>query len=337
MKMDIYAVRTTGIYCRPGCPARAPKPENVILFGSTAAARKAGFRACKRCRPDGDNRAETAVKRAIAFIDSHLDDDLRLAHVARAAGMSPTHFQRVFTRATGASPRIYVATRRSESLKSRLRRGDTVLDAAHGAGFPDHKHAYAHANGALGMSPGKYRRGGIGESVVYTIATTTLGTTLVAATRRGIAAVSFGDGAERLVADLRSEFPAARIAPMDRTTPHDTRSRLRSAIASVRERIAGRGSAAVKLDVSGSPFQRKVWSAIQRVRRGATSTYAQIAKAIGRPRAVRAVASACAANKIALVIPCHRIVRSDGATGEYRWGAGRKRTLLRREGGRDIA
>lgn len=334
--MDIYAVKTTGIYCRPGCPARAPKPENVVLFDSTAAARKAGFRACKRCRPDGDTRAEAAVKRAIAYIEAHLDDDLRLDRVARAAAMSPTHFQRVFTRSTGVSPRMYVATRRSQSLKSRLRRGDTVLAAAHNAGFPDHKHAYAHASRALGMSPGKYRRGGIGESIVYDIVRTPLGKALLAATERGIAAVAFGDRAARLVAELRAEFPSARIGPMGRTTPRITRQRLRSALASIRARIAGRSGGAVKLDVAGSAFQRKVWDAIRRVPRGRTSTYSRLAKAIGRPRAVRAVASACAANKIALVIPCHRIVRSDGSTGEYRWGEARKQMLLRHEG-RDVA
>jgi len=331
MKMKIYAVRTTGIYCRPSCPARAPKPENVILFDSTGAARKAGFRACKRCRPDGDTRAEEAVKRAIAFIESHLDDDLPLARVAGAAGMSPTHFQRVFAAATGASPRMYVATRRSESLKSRLKRGDTVLDAAHNAGFSGQKQAYTHANGALGMSPGKYRRGGTGESIVYTIEATKLGKTLIATTERGIAAIGFGDKATSLIADLRAEFPKATIAEVNSSTERAAKGRLSTALRSVRARIAGRSGGDVKLDVSGSPFQRKVWQAIQKVRRGSTTTYAKLAKAIGQPKAVRAVASACAANKIALVIPCHRILRSDGATGGYRWGNDRKTELLGNE------
>lgn len=331
MKMSIYAVRTTGIYCRPSCPARAPKPENVILFASTDAARKAGFRACKRCRPDGDTRAEEAVKRAIAFIESHLDDDLPLARVAVAAGMSPTHFQRVFASATGVSPRMYVATRRAESLKSRLKRGDTVLHAAHNAGFSGQKQAYAHANGALGMSPGRYRRGGSGESIVYTIATTQLGKTLIATTTRGIAAIGFGDKAPSLVADLRAEFPKATIAEMNGSTLRAAKTRLRAALRSVRARIAGRSGNDIDLDLSGSPFQRKVWQAIKKVRRGSTTTYAKIAKAIGRPKAVRAVASACAANKIALVIPCHRVLRTDGATGGYRWGSERKNALLRNE------
>jgi len=331
MKMKIYAVRTTGIYCRPSCPARAPKPENVILFDSTGAARKAGFRACKRCRPDGDTRAEEAVKRAIVFIESHLDDDLPLARVAGAAGMSPTHFQRVFADATGASPRMYVATRRSESLKSRLKRGDTVLDAAHNAGFSGQKQAYTHANGALGMSPGKYRRGGTGESIVYTIEATKLGKTLIATTERGIAAIGFGDKATSLIADLRAEFPKATIAEVNSSTERAAKGRLSTALRSVRARIAGRSGGDVKLDVSGSPFQRKVWQAIQKVRRGSTTTYAKLAKAIGQPKAVRAVASACAANKIALVIPCHRILRSDGATGGYRWGNDRKTELLGNE------
>jgi len=331
MKMKIYAVRTTGIYCRTSCPARAPKPENVILFDSTDAARRAGFRACKRCRPDGDTRAEEAVKRAIGFIESHLDDDLPLSRVAGAAGMSPTHFQRVFATATGASPRMYVATRRSESLKSRLKRGDTVLDAAHNAGFSGQKQAYAHANGALGMSPGKYRRGGKGESIVYTIEATKLGKTLIATTGRGIAAIGFGDKATSLIADLRAEFPKATIAEVNGSTERTAKAHLSAALRSVRARIAGRSGGDVKLDVSGSPFQRKVWPAIQKVRRGSTTTYAKLAKAIGQPKAVRAVASACAANKIALVIPCHRILRSDGATGGYRWGNDRKTELLRNE------
>jgi len=331
MKMKIYAVRTTGIYCRPSCPARAPKPENVILFDSTDAARKAGFRACKRCRPDGDTRAEEAVKRAIGFIESHLEDDLPLARVAGAAGMSPTYFQRVFTTATGVSPRMYVATRRSESLKSRLKRGDTVLDAAHNAGFSGQKQAYAHANGALGMSPGTYRRGGTGESIVYTIEATKLGKTLIATTVRGIAAIGFGDKATSLIADLRAEFPKATIAEVNGATDRAAKAHLSAALRSVRARIAGRSGGDVKLDVSGSAFQRKVWQAIRKVRRGSTTTYAKLAKAIGQPKAVRAVASACAANKIALVIPCHRILRSDGATGGYRWGNDRKTELLRNE------
>ncbi|HET9343857.1 MAG TPA: methylated-DNA--[protein]-cysteine S-methyltransferase [Candidatus Eremiobacteraceae bacterium] len=331
MKMKIYAVRTTGIYCRPSCPARAPKPENVILFDSTDAARRAGFRACKRCRPDGDTRAEEAVKRAIGFIESHLEDDLPLTRVASAAGMSPTHFQRVFATATGVSPRMYVATRRSESLKSRLKRGDTVLDAAHNAGFSGQKQAYAHANGALGMSPGKYRRGGTGESIVYTIETTKLGKTLIATTERGIAAIGFGAKATSLIADLRAEFPKATIADVNASTQRAAKMHLNAALRSVRARIAGRSGGDVKLDVSGSPFQRKVWQAIQKVRRGSTTTYAKLAKAIGRPKAVRAVASACAANKIALVIPCHRILRSDGSAGGYRWGNDRKAVLLRNE------
>lgn len=331
MKMNIYAVRTTGIYCRESCPARAPKPENVVLFDSTEAARKAGFRACKRCRPDGDTRADEAVKRAITFIDAHLDDDLPLARISVAAGMSPTYFQRVFTRATGVSPRMYVATRRTQSLKSRLKRGETVLDAAHNAGFAGHKQAYAHANGALGMSPGAYRRGGTGESIVYTIATTKLGKTLIATTERGIAAIGFGATSASLVDDLRAEFPKAAIAETNGSSPKAAKARLKSALRSVRERIAGRLGGDVELDLSGSPFQRKVWQAIRKVRRGSTTTYAKLARAIGRPRAVRAVASACAANKIALVIPCHRIVRSDGAYGGYRWGAARKDELLLHE------
>jgi len=331
MKMSIYAVRTTGIYCRPSCPARAPKPENVILFDSIEAARKAGFRACKRCRPDGDTRAEEAVKRAIAFIDSHLDDDLPLARIAQAAGMSPTYFQRIFARATGVSPRMYVATRRTQSLKSRLKRGETVLDAAHNAGFAGHKQAYAHANGALGMSPGAYRRGGTGESIIYTIATTKLGKTLIATTERGIAAIGFGDKSASLVDDLRAEFPKATIALTNGSSSKAAKARLKSALRSVRERIAGRSGENLDLDVTGSAFQRKVWRAIQNVRRGSTTTYAKLARAIGQPKAVRAVASACAANKIALVIPCHRIVRSDGAAGEYRWGAARKDELLLHE------
>jgi len=333
MKMNIYAVRTTGIYCRPSCPARAPKPENVILFDSTEAARKAGFRACKRCRPDGDTRAEEAVKRAIAFIDSHLDDDLPLARVSSAAGMSPTYFQRVFAHATGVSPRMYVATRRSASLKSRLKRGDTVLDAAHNAGFTGQKQAYAHANGALGMSPGKYRRGGNGESIIYAVAKTQLGKTLIATTSRGIAAISFGDRTAPLVDELRAEFPKAMIGKANGSSPRAAKARLKAALRSVRDRIAGRSAPEIKLDISGSPFQRKVWRAIQKVRRGSTTTYARIAKAIGLPKAVRAVASACSANKIALVIPCHRILRSDGATGGYRWGNERKSELLRNEVG----
>ena len=178
--MKVVAVRTTGIYCRTSCPARTPRPENVVRFASADAARKAGYRPCKRCRPDGDTRAEAAVKRAIAFIDSHLDDELPLATIARASGMSATHFQRIFTRALGVSPRMYVATRRAQELKSHLKRGETVLKASHSAGFPGQKQAYAHASDALGMSPGAYRRGGAGEQLVYTVASTSLGKTLVA-------------------------------------------------------------------------------------------------------------------------------------------------------------
>jgi AraC family transcriptional regulator of adaptative response/methylated-DNA-[protein]-cysteine methyltransferase len=328
--MKIFAVKTTRIYCREGCPARPAKPENLIYFSSTEAARAAGFRACKRCKPDGLTAAEAAVAKALSYIETHVDEKLTLPVLAGYVGVSPAHFQRTFKRYVGVSPKIYVATNRSQRLKSHLQDGETVLNAAHQAGFPGQKQAYLHSLDTFGMTPGAYRRGGSGEILHYVIASTPLGKTVIAATARGIAAIAFGESDAALVRDLRREFPKAEIVKAGKPTPRDVRDRLRDALVSVKQRVSGKAAVFPQLDLRGSAFQRKVWRAIQRVRSGKTSTYAQIARAIGEPKAARAVARACATNRLALVIPCHRILRSDGTSG-YRWGADRKNELLRRE------
>ena len=323
----VYAVRTTGIYCRPSCASRRPAERNVDFYDDPAAAERAGFRACKRCRPreltEGSARR---VDRARRWIDSRIDVPVKLADLARAVGAPPTSLQREFTRLVGMSPKAYHAARRAERLRAELRKGGTVSRAIFEAGYGSGSRVYEKAAHTLGMTPGSYRRGGAGEAIRYATVQSSAGRMLVAATERGVCSVALGSDDAALERSLRSEFPEAKIAGGD--------AQLREWVKRIVDRLEGRGrSLDIPLDVHGTAFQWQVWRALQRIPRGETRSYGAIAREIGRPTASRAVARACATNHAAIVIPCHRVVREDGATGGYRWGAERKARLLAAERG----
>lgn len=327
----LYGVTTTGVYCRPSCPSRRPKRSNVAFFSSAGAAERAGFRACQRCRPNVVQTTDRAVERARQYIERHIadlsDERITLDVLGAKAGLSPHHLQRKFKQALGLTPAGYIRARKSERLKGELKRGETVSRATFGAGYGSSSRVYHDANSRLGMTPATYRRGGAGAQIQYMVAATSLGKLLVAATDRGICAVTLGDDAESLEAALEREYPLA-----ERTCVTDPSSSFQQSIADVIRAVDGDPSAPeVPLDLRASAFQWKVWGELQKIPLGETRSYSQIATAIGSPKAVRAVASACAKNKVAVVIPCHRVVRGTGAIGEYRWGAERKRRLLEKE------
>jgi AraC family transcriptional regulator of adaptative response/methylated-DNA-[protein]-cysteine methyltransferase len=319
-------VRTTGIYCRPSCPAVPPKPRNIRFYPSAAAAQAAGFRACKRCRPTEGSQAErhiAAVERACALIRKS-DALPSLDEMASAAGISRYHFHRVFKQITGATPREWGKAHRMDRFAARLDAGENVAEAVYAAGFGASSRAYEAAPSGLGMTPAARRHGGRGETIRFTCVKTTLGWALVAATERGICMTALGDDKAPLEADLRRRFPAALIWPAD------------SKLAGWAERIVRFVTAPgeqpdLPLDIRGTAFQARVWRALQKVPPGKTSTYSEIAAALGQPKAVRAVAAACAANKLALLVPCHRIVGKSGDLTGYRWGVERKRALLAAE------
>lgn len=269
------------------------------------------------------------AERVRSYVDAHADEPLPLARLAREAGVSPAHLQRTFTRVVGLSPRQYQEQRRIGALKTALRDGRTVSSATYEAGFASGRRVYETAGDALGMTPGAYRRGGSGVTIHYTAIPTTLGLLLVAVTERGICSASLGDDEESLVAALRAEYPGAELARAS-----DSRDRLVDAVVA---HVEGRsGTVELPLDLRATSFQWQVWRALQRIPAGATRSYQAIATELGRPTAARAVARACASNRIAVLIPCHRVVRGDGELGGYRWGIARKAALLAREGARPL-
>jgi AraC family transcriptional regulator of adaptative response/methylated-DNA-[protein]-cysteine methyltransferase len=327
----LYAVTTTGIYCRPSCPSRRPKRDNVAFFSSVEAAERAGFRACQRCRPNGVTPSRSAVERARAYIDAHIADfgeeRITLELLGEESGLSPYHLQRKFKALLGLTPAQYIRARKSERLKSELKRGETVSRATFGAGYGSSSRVYGAADAQLGMTPATYRRGGAGVHIEYVTAKTSLGTLLVGATERGVCAVTLGDDAAVLEAALEREYPAAM-----RTRVANASSALGGWVAEIVAAVDGkRAGADVPIDVQASAFQWKVWRELQKIPFGETRSYAEIASAIGSAKAVRAVASACANNRVAVVVPCHRVVRSDGGLSGYRWGVERKRKLLENE------
>ncbi len=322
----VYAVRTTGVYCRPSCGARRPRRANVRFFPDPAAAEAAGFRPCRRCRPAGGAGEDTnagAVRRAREELERRVAAPPTLAELGALVGMSPWHLQRVFKRAVGLTPREYVAARRAERLRNELRESRTVSRAVYAAGYGSGRPVYERGS-PLGMTPAAYRRGGAGLTISYVIVPSPLGRLLVAATDRGVCAVRLGGADAALEAGLRAEFPAADLRR--ETGP------LAGWVAAIVRHLEGQGPRLdVPVDVRATAFQWRVWSALRRIPYGHTRSYADVAREVGAPKAVRAVARACAANPVALVVPCHRVVRSDGALGGYRWGARRKATLLARE------
>ena len=322
----VFAVRSTGVYCRPSCPARRPRPENVRFFPDPAAAERAGFRACRRCRPRAATTAQDElVARAVTWIDEHLEDRVTLPQLAGALGVSAGHLHRSFTRIVGVSPRAYTAARRLAAAKASLRDGADVARALYAAGYGSSSRFYDQARDALGMTPATYRRGGAGMTIEFATTDSPVGRLLAAATERGICAISLGDDEPSLEAALVAEYPRATI--------HRNDEALQPVLAALRDHVAqGRPLAALPLDVGGTPFQREVWHTLRTIPAGECRSYGEVAATLGKPGAARAVARACAANPVAVVIPCHRVVRGDGEPGGYRWGIERKRALLAGEG-----
>lgn len=321
-----YAVETTGVVCRPSCGARAPLRRNVRFFDDLAGALRAGFRPCKRCRPDGappDARRAALVTDACRTIEAS-ETPPSLAELAQRAGLSPHHLHRVFKAATGVTPRQYSARVRDARVETALARGAAVTTALHGAGFSSSGRFYATAPAKRAMPPARARRGGLGERIAFATARCSLGVVLVAATERGPCAILLGDDAPAVEKELAERFGMAELRAGGRAAA----------------RVVGRVVALVEhpgaglelpLDVRGTAFQRRVWAALRALPPGETVTYATLAERVGAPRGARAVAAACAANPLAVAIPCHRVVRGDGELAGYRWGLTRKRALLARE------
>jgi AraC family transcriptional regulator of adaptative response/methylated-DNA-[protein]-cysteine methyltransferase len=325
----VFAVSSTGIYCRPSCPARRPLRRNVLFFADPHAAEAGGYRPCRRCRPGtAGPAAARSVERARALLDRRPGEDVPLKELAREAGVSPFHLQRTFKKLTGLSPKAYVLAKRAERLKARLRKGYRVMDATFEAGWGSASRAYESAG--LGMTPAAYGRGGEGMRIRFTVVSSPLGRLLVGATSRGVCAVMLGDSDGALERELREEYPRAEILRGD--------ARLSEWMASIVGSLAGESETLlVPLDLPGTAFQWKVWGALRQIPPGATRSYREVAEAIGRPTAARAVAQACATNHASLVIPCHRVIREDGGLGGYRWGTDRKRKLLEIEKARGTA
>jgi AraC family transcriptional regulator of adaptative response/methylated-DNA-[protein]-cysteine methyltransferase len=322
----VYAVRSTRIYCRPSCPSRRPLRERVTFYAAVEAAEADGYRACKRCQPREElaSAAAVAVERARQIIEQHPDQVVTLGNLAAKVGMSPFHLQRTFKRLLGVSPREYQDALRVTRFKSRLRAGDTVSRATYEAGFGSSSRVYERSDNALGMTPAAYRRGGVGKRITYSIVDSPFGKLLVGATDRGVCAVALGDSEEALTRALRTDFPRAEIERGDEMH--------RDWVEEIVGHIGGGNlGLSVPLDVQGTAFQQQVWALLRKIPPGRTRSYSEIASELGNRRATRAVAQACASNRIAVVIPCHRIVRNDGALGGYKWGVGRKQTLLDRE------
>jgi AraC family transcriptional regulator, regulatory protein of adaptative response / methylated-DNA-[protein]-cysteine methyltransferase len=327
----VIGVRTTGIYCRPSCPARKPLRKNIEFFSAPHLAREAGFRACKRCHPDRVAMLDAAAERVLSichYIRSTRLEQLTLARLGKRFSLSPAHLQRVFKQYVGISPLEYLEACRMDQLKLALRGGVSVTDAIYEAGFGSSSRVYERAARQIGMTPRSYRERARGEKVAYTVMPCSLGLVLVATTGKGICAVKLGDDAESLVAEAREEFAGAVLSSGDTTHADWTR-----AIVAMADGQAAHVS--LPLDVKGTAFQKKVWSALRRIPRGQTRSYSEVAESIGRPDAVRAVAGACGANPTALVVPCHRVVQRGGELGGYHWGIERKRRLLEAEKAND--
>ena len=324
----VYAVKSTGVFCRPTCPSRRPRRDQVRFFEHVGDAERAGFRACLRCKPDGARPVTDgakAVARTAAYLRTHADETVALPDLAALVGLSPSHLQRAFTAHTGVSPREFQAACRANRFRESLRQGRDVTTATYEAGYGSPSRVSAHKPTGLGLSPAAYRRRGEGVAIGYAVVPCSLGRLLVAATPTGVCAVRLGSADRPLVEELRREFPKARVS--ESAPPPGWTQAIARAVDGAPGAVPG-----VPLDVQGTAFQWKVWKALQAIPAGQTRTYAEVAAAVGRPTAVRAVASACARNPVAVVVPCHRVVPKAGGIGGYRWGADRKRTLLGREG-----
>ena len=326
----VYSVATTGVYCRPSCGSRQANPANVRFHDTPAAAEAAGFRPCKRCRPDQASLAErnaAKVAAACRLIEA-AETPPALADLAQAAGLSPHHFHRLFKATTGVTPADYARAHRADRVRAALPASGSVTEAIYDAGFNAPSRFYETSNRMLGMTPGDYRAGGAGAEIRFAVGDCSLGAVLVAASAKGVCAILLGDDPDALVRDLQDRFPRADLVGGDA----GFEATVARVVGFVEQPALGLD---LPLDVRGAAFQQRVWRALVDIPPGSTASYADVARAIGAPKAARAVAGACAANALAVAIPCHRVVRSDGGLSGYRWGVERKRALLRREGAID--
>jgi AraC family transcriptional regulator of adaptative response/methylated-DNA-[protein]-cysteine methyltransferase len=328
-----YAVRTTGVFCRPSCAARAARREHVTFTKTAAEAEAAGYRPCRRCHPlaaEGRDPHTSLMQDMAAYIVAHAGEALPLARLADQAGMSPFHFQRRFTAVIGVSPKAYQAAERLRAFKARLREGRSVLGATFDTGYGSTSRVYDQVDGGLGMTPSAYRDFGAGEAIVHAVRDTALGLLMMAATERGVCFVQFGDSAQALLDQLVHEFPRAHLEPAG----PGAGGPLDAWMAALAKHLAGAGPCpGLPLDLRGTAFQIRVWRFLMSVKPGDVVSYTALAAGIAAPRSVRAAASACAANRVAVLVPCHRALRADGGLGGYRWGVERKRALLDAERG----
>ncbi|MCA0045709.1 bifunctional DNA-binding transcriptional regulator/O6-methylguanine-DNA methyltransferase Ada [Mesorhizobium sp. B283B1A] len=323
-----YSVATTGVYCRPSCPSRRANPKNVQLHDTLDQARATGFRPCRRCNPDGPSLEAgnaTMVAGACRRIEQS-EEEPSLAELAGAAGRSAGYFHRVFKAITGLTPKDYAAAHRAARVRQGLEDGASVTAAIYDAGFNSSGRFYEKSTGILGMTPTRYRAGGANEDIRFAVGETSLGSILVASSQKGVASILLGDDPDALVRDLQDRFPKARLIGGDR----DYEALVARVVGFVEAPALGLD---LPLDVRGTAFQQRVWQALQEIPVGKTVSYAEMARRIGTPNATRAVAAACAANALAVAIPCHRVIRKDGSLSGYAWGAERKRALLDREAG----
>jgi AraC family transcriptional regulator of adaptative response/methylated-DNA-[protein]-cysteine methyltransferase len=321
-----FSVRTTGVYCRPSCPARRARRENVAFHLSCEAAEAAGFRSCKRCRPREASQSErdaALITRACSLIEKS-DEPLRLASLAAASGLSPFHFHRLFKAGTGLTPKAYADAHRADRVRKALPSSKTITAAIYDAGFNSNGRFYASSAQVLGMTPGRYRAGGQWVQIRFAIGECSLGSILVAATDKGVCAISMGNDPDALVRQLQDRFAKAELIGGD--------AKFETLVAKVVGFVEQpRLGLDLPLDVRGTAFQQRVWKALRQIGVGKTASYGEIAARIGNPKSIRAVAQACAANMLAVAIPCHRVIRTDGQLSGYRWGVQRKRALLERE------
>jgi AraC family transcriptional regulator, regulatory protein of adaptative response / methylated-DNA-[protein]-cysteine methyltransferase len=321
-----YSVATTGIYCRPSCPSRTANPRNVQLHDTLAAAKATGFRPCKRCNPDGisiEGENTAIIAQACRLIEES-EEEPSLNDLAEAVGRSPSYFHRMFRAITGLTPKDYAVAHRAAKVRQGLDSGNSVTEAMYDAGFNSSGRFYEKSTGLLGMTPTQYRAGGANEEIRFAVGDTSLGAILVASSKRGVASILLGTDPDTLVRNLQDRFPKARLIGAD----GDYEALVATVVGFVEAPNLGLD---LPLDVRGTAFQQRVWQALQEIPVGQTLSYAEVARRIGSPKAVRAVAGACAANNLAVAIPCHRVVRNDGSLSGYAWGVDRKRVLLDRE------
>ena len=326
-----YSVLTTGVYCRPSCPSRIANPKNVVLHDTFEEAKATGFRPCKRCNPDGlsvEAKNVAIVAHACRLIEES-EEEPSLANLAAAVGRSPSYFHRRFKAVTGLTPKDYAVANRASKVRESLASGNSVTEAIYDAGFNSSGRFYEKSTGMLGMTPSQYRTGGANEEIRFAVGETSLGTILVASSKKGVASIILGDDPNRLVRELQDRFPRAHLIGADR----NYEALVARVVGFIETPQLGLD---LPLDVRGTAFQQRVWQALQGIPIGQTVSYTEIARRIGSPHAVRAVAGACAANQLAVAIPCHRVVRNDGSLSGYAWGVERKQALLAREAARSL-